>query len=665
MPLPYTAVPMTAPLLQFNQNYGYYHPLRAGTVTLPGDPGSAYDTPAINSVLMVVDLEAIPNKTLMMELKSNEPMVRFTIEWGDGKSDVYTRTDPNRPMVVSHTYPGDLNAGYYHTVYQKRFTMVSIASEKQKTPGSDTYIATTIGFPILYGGRNNRPDESPDWLLEFSASCDSSGHVKLSKARTSNVTGAWTVLGCVGLRKVIINMVADPVIDWTKSYDQMSQGFMMCTNLTSLKITNFGYVTDAGGMCLGCSNLTSVSLPPMWGTRLASTGSMFHGCTSLPSITLPASWGRIWTVSAMFTNCRQLRTVNLSGTPVVNDVVVLPPSWEKVTHISYLFACQTSNIFVDKTYGPIKIILPAASAWTNIVNADWAFANTSITEIDFKFEDGHNYTTEPFKVKSMNGMFYLCDKLTKIYHFPEEIITDSAMSVFYGVRPETIDLNITIRPYTSAAAGIYLDSMFDSFGMIYARNADTRIITRTIANTSNPITISVTFPREDNDGVRYLTPIRACMIDFVQNSTEVAAVTITGYATLTNRMPSQRKIGNKFMCLNAGALGVSSMKLTALSITEGIIFEIYRPVGAGDAPALLVRGNMTEAQYTNMIAVLRDQLQYGTNHTWIVNATDAIAATMGDHFAEKRWTLSQYNYPIWPSVDYVNYTPVAVPLVEQ
>jgi hypothetical protein len=647
-------MPTTTPQFQFDQNRGYYHQLQVGTVTMP-------DVPADNQVIMLVDVNELSNRTIKLRLCSNAPTVRFDIDWGDGTTTT-TRRYAGLAFnnKVSHTYPSGMGVGYQHANYRKQFVILTMRAYAPKTLGSAEYVPTSIGFPTLYGGPGNIAEANPNWLLEVCASCDTSSTVIISKSTPNPTTGVWSE-GCTSLRKAIIKFVADPV-GVTSSVLPITSAFANCKNLTSLSIVSFGSVRSAANMCYGCSSLADVKLPSSWG-NLTNLANAFTDCSSLSAIVIPSSWGNVLYLTGLFQRCTSLTTVTPYGTTAVSGTARLPSTWGSVLDINHMFSCILPGY--PQTYGVTNVILPLPTAWTNIRNASYMFTNTRLTSLDFRFPSNHNYAVYPFKVKNMAYMFAYCDNLTTLSNLPKEIHTDVVTNWLSGTYPASMTFDITLRPYTDNTT-INLDSMFSGCGVKYRRPLGG--VYTVIDLPINPISVILRFPANTATGIPYTTPVSAYMGDVVSNSRCITSLQVLGTASLTNYMPTVRSPGSNFCCLVGGALSISSTVLTNLTLSPDIQFKIYKltesPV---DNPAILLSTAMTTETHMDLIASLRDQYVYPSDHRWILRIPQTSLPGLNDLCVAKRWTLVTGDVNPWPLADYTSgaYVAITKPRVEQ
>lgn len=97
--------------------------------------------------------------------------------------------------------------------------------------------------------------------------------------------------------------------------------FYQNSGLSSIDVQNVVYVDFAkaqtiAGCFVGCSNLTSISLPEGFGSTAVNIGACFSGCTSLTSLTLPDGFGQNATtlsykLAGCFFNCTALESLHL------------------------------------------------------------------------------------------------------------------------------------------------------------------------------------------------------------------------------------------------------------------------------------------------------------------------------------------------------------------
>ena len=172
--------------------------------------------------------------------------------------------------------------------------------------------------------------------------------------------------------------------------NNLSYMFSSTTNLTSLNTAN--WVLQRAYMTKGMfekSGITTVDLN-MPSTALQDTQAMFRNCANLTAVNGINSWNlnKVTTVAGMFTNCKSLEVMDLSGWATKGMV--------KLNNISSMFTdCpKLQNVNLSGWYS------------YNLVNATKAFMNCSnLVTINM---DGMNLK----KVANMMSMFTGCTNLS-------------------------------------------------------------------------------------------------------------------------------------------------------------------------------------------------------------------------------------------------------------
>jgi surface protein len=99
--------------------------------------------------------------------------------------------------------------------------------------------------------------------------------------------------------------------------------FQMCSNLTSLDLSNFdtSNVISMSAMFNGCRNLTSLDLSSFDTSNVDSMSSMFSGCSSLTSLDLSNfDTSNVKSMFSMFDGCSNLTSLDLSSFDTSNVV---------------------------------------------------------------------------------------------------------------------------------------------------------------------------------------------------------------------------------------------------------------------------------------------------------------------------------------------------------
>ena len=102
----------------------------------------------------------------------------------------------------------------------------------------------------------------------------------------------------------------------TTNVTDMSSMFNVCSNLTSLDVSNFDTrnVTDMSMMFCDCEELTSLDLSNFNTSNVTDMSQMFCACNNLTSLDL-SCWdtNKVTSMSQMFSNCGELNTIRMVG----------------------------------------------------------------------------------------------------------------------------------------------------------------------------------------------------------------------------------------------------------------------------------------------------------------------------------------------------------------
>ena len=117
----------------------------------------------------------------------------------------------------------------------------------------------------------------------------------------------------------------------TSNVTNMRGMFTLCSNLTSLDVSNFdtSNVTNTSSMFSSCSGLTSLDLSNFNTSNVTDMRYMFHDCKSLTSLDL-SGWdtSKVTNMDGMFENCTSLKTIRMVGCSeaTVNKIKNVKPS---------------------------------------------------------------------------------------------------------------------------------------------------------------------------------------------------------------------------------------------------------------------------------------------------------------------------------------------------
>ena len=101
----------------------------------------------------------------------------------------------------------------------------------------------------------------------------------------------------------------------TSNYTTMNALFRGLTSIKSLDVSNLdtSNVTDIGGMFYDCSSLLNIDLSNNNLNKVKTFNDMFFGCKSLKSFKMGAIDTDVTSVSNMFQNCWNIKSIDLSN----------------------------------------------------------------------------------------------------------------------------------------------------------------------------------------------------------------------------------------------------------------------------------------------------------------------------------------------------------------
>ena len=193
--------------------------------------------------------------------------------------------------------------------------------------------------------------------------CSSLTSLNVSHFDTSNVMYMQSMFsGCSSLTSLDVSNFN------TNKVESMSYMFNSCSSLTNLDVSKFNTsnVTDMNGMFSGCNRLTNLDVSNFNTNKVESMSYMFNSCSSLTNLDVSKfNTSNVTDMNGMFSGCSRLTSLSVSNF-----------NTDKVTIMAYMFGeCS------------------------------------SLTTLDISNFNTEN-VTNPWGI---NGMFYNCSKLTKIY----------------------------------------------------------------------------------------------------------------------------------------------------------------------------------------------------------------------------------------------------------
>ncbi len=224
----------------------------------------------------------------------------------------------------------------------------------------------------------------------------------------------------------------------TSKVTTMESMFGNCSGLTSLDLTSSNFdtslVTSMSGMFRNCSKLTTLDLTSsnFNTSKVTDMSSMFSYCKGLTSLDLTSSnfdTKKVTNMSNMFSYCEGLTELDLSSSNFNTSAV---------TNMSSMFYCCKGLSSIDLSTDNFNTSnVTDMSTMFGFSSMSSSSKNGGPTEILF----GDNFITS--KVRTMNGMFRGCDRLT---YLPLNMIDTSSVTdmaeMFSGVNKiEHLDLS--------------------------------------------------------------------------------------------------------------------------------------------------------------------------------------------------------------------------------
>ena len=185
----------------------------------------------------------------------------------------------------------------------------------------------------------------------------------------------------------------------TSAVTNMSYMFRLCSNLTTLDVSNFNTsaVTNMSYMFSNCRNLSTLDVSSFNTSAVTNMSYMFDACSNLTTLDVSNfNTSAVTNMIYMFSNCSNLTTLDVSNF-----------NTSAVTNMSYMFP-NCSNL------STLDLSSFNTSAVTNMSSMFNGCSN--LTTLDLS-----NFNTS--SVTNMSYMFYRCSSLTSIIgtHTLEEV----------------------------------------------------------------------------------------------------------------------------------------------------------------------------------------------------------------------------------------------------
>ena len=214
--------------------------------------------------------------------------------------------------------------------------------------------------------------------------------------------GTWSV--SAGRAKLLDKIVIPTTWEGKAVTAISAQGFLNCTNLTSITIPS-GVTSIDSGAFKGCTSLTSITIAE----GVTSIGDeAFSGCTSLTSITIPEGVTSIG--YRAFYDCTSLTSITI------------PSSVTSIGKNAFSYCTSLTSITIAE--GVTSIGNWAFSGCTSLTSITIPEGVTSIGNSAFSVCTSLTSITIPSSVKSIgSGAFSGCYKLVEVYNLSKLNIT--------------------------------------------------------------------------------------------------------------------------------------------------------------------------------------------------------------------------------------------------
>ncbi|MBQ2408302.1 MAG: BspA family leucine-rich repeat surface protein [Bacilli bacterium] len=245
--------------------------------------------------------------------------------------------------------------------------------------------------------------------------------------------------------------------------------FRYCKNLTSITCEwNTTKVFRMDAMFYNCSNLTSLDVSDFDTTNVTAMNNMFYNCSNLTSLDVSGfDTSNVSQMYNMFQKCSKLTSLNVSGfnTTKVTSMNSMFNGCSSLTSLD-LSSFNTTNVTSIYTmfYNCSKLTNLDLSSFdtTNVTNMDSIFANcASLTNLDLSNFDTSNVTKMPY-------MFQNCSKLTllDLSNFDTTNVTNTTNMFVNTNSLEVItmfnnDINTINVVGNLTSATIYVDESLD------------------------------------------------------------------------------------------------------------------------------------------------------------------------------------------------------------
>jgi len=277
----------------------------------------------------------------------------------------------------------------------------------------------------------------------------------------------------------------------TSVLTSMNSMFRLCREVTSIECNwNTCNVTDMFAMFGNCINLTTLDVSNFNTSNVNSMYGVFYECINLTSLDV-SNWDtdNVTNMSWMFYSCINLTTLDVSNWDTDN-VTNMYSMFRNCTNLTSLDLSNFNTSKVDNMgymfYGCNNLISLDVSNFDtkNVTNMANIFQNcTNLTSLDLSNFDTKNVT-------NMSAMFHQCINLTSLdlSNFNISNVTDMSY-MFYGCNNLTqLDLsNFDTSNMTSMSHMFYNTSKLKDIGMLYCSQSTINTLSSNIPTPSTNV----------------------------------------------------------------------------------------------------------------------------------------------------------------------------------
>ena len=253
---------------------------------------------------------------------------------------------------------------------------IASGSYRNEEDGSDITWRIDANGKLTVAGKGNfvsseeiPPTEHGDWnLYPWLLYRDRIRSAEINVTGTTNAAGMF--LSCTNLSSV-------DLLDFdTSSITDMSSMFAGCSSLSDLDLDHFdtSKVTDMSSMFAGCGGLSNLNISHFDTANVTEMIYMFSGCSGLSNLDINHfNTSKVTDMQGMFSGCSKLKELNLSGL-YTRNVTCMAYMFEKCDNLAELdlSSFDTKNLVImDEMFSGCKSLTSLDLSNFNLSNLEY------------------------------------------------------------------------------------------------------------------------------------------------------------------------------------------------------------------------------------------------------------------------------------------------------